>query len=177
MNTINVKGKLGEYVLNLPTSLEEITPKYLNDVTKHVKVAPNYVLIGMVYADKLSYLVNANKKSQNVNIKCIPLFIKNGECTQDFINSLECGDKIIIAGSDMAMGHHVTSPTNKITVNNVVTLLSQDNEVLKNLWGDDNTYYFVEFKLVPASAIHGAVDNAIQPEGANEFVCKKVKGN
>jgi len=169
MNKIVVNGNGRVYELNLPTKLEEITPEYLNAVTANINVAPNYALIGLVYTDTLTYLVNTNKKKQNATIRCIPVFVKKGECEVAFTDTLNTGDKLVISSSDMAMGHHVVSPANKITVNNVVSLIASDANVIKNLWNDKNNYYFVEFKVVPISAIHGVFKD-VELSGADTFI-------
>ena len=157
MNCIHVKGKLGNYELNLPTKFTDVTPEYLTKVTEPIKVAPNYALVGLVYVDKLSYLLNANKRKQNANIRCVPVFVKLGDCEQKFANSLVAGNKLVVSGSDLAMGHHVNAPSNKITVDNIVNLILQDPNATKDSWSDPNVYYFVEFKLIPVSAIHGVI--------------------
>lgn len=169
MNQIFVNENGRVYELKLPTKLEEITPEYLNAVTANIHVAPNYALIGLVYTDTLTYLVNTNKKKQNATIRCIPVFVKKGECEVAFTDTLNTGDKLVISSSDMAMGHHVVSPANKITVNNVVALIALDADVMKNLWNDKNYYYFVEFKIVPISAIHGVIKDE-QLGGADTFI-------
>ena len=112
MKTFKVDGNLGEFTINLPESLDEISIEYLKSCTDFVHPAPNYALVGIVYKDGLSTVLTVSKKKQDVNVAIIPIFIKAGDSDSDFIKSLSIGDKIVVAGSDLSIAHHVNSPYN-----------------------------------------------------------------
>lgn len=159
MKTIKVNGNVGEYELNLPESLEEISGEYFASCTDFVHPAPNYVLVAIVYKDSLSLMLTAAKKQKPVNASVIPVFIKAGKCDSEFINSLKLGEKIVVYGSDLSVGHHINSPYNKITPTNIINVCDGDKEIYKDAMLMNKPICLVEFKLVPASAIHARLDN------------------
>ena len=164
MKNFLVNGNLGRFNINLPESLEEISLEYLNSCTTFVHPAPNYALVGIVYKDSLSLILTASKKTRPTNVSIIPIFIKAGQSDSDFINDLKLGDKIVIAGSDLSLGHDIKSPYNKITPDNVVSLCEGDKEIYKDALGMNKPVCFLGFKLVPVNAIHGKLDKT-----ANSF--------
>lgn len=158
MNIINVNGKAGEYVLHLPESLKEISKEYLEDCTKFINPAPNYALVAVVYKDNFFSLLSAITKKKATNVSVIPLFIKCGTTDCDFINSINLGDKIVVSGSDLSLGHHIDSPNNDLTPYKIVNYCDGDTKVHSDAITMKNSIYLVEFKLVPVNAIHGKLD-------------------
>ena len=106
MLKFEVNGKRGSIIMNLPTKLSEITPEYLNEVTSNVVVADNYSLIGILYRESLASVMLANnRKQKNITTAVVPVFVKAGTTDTEYIKNMSCGDKIIIAPSDIAIGH------------------------------------------------------------------------
>lgn len=172
MLQLNVKGKYGEFELNLPTSIDEIEKDYVEYVTEHVNIAPNYTLVGVVYKEKLSTLViNSNRKKKDTNVAVIPVFVKCGKSDGDFINNLHIMDKLLIAPSDIMMGYHVSTPENRITINNVLSLLEGDLETYNKLLTVKEECYFIEFKLIANCNIHAAY-NPIDLGHTNPYITK-----
>lgn len=68
---------------------------------------------------------------------------------------MDCGDKIVIAPSDIAMGHHVSCPKNMITINNILEYCDGDKEAYQRAIGISQHCYYLEFKIVPNCNIHG----------------------
>lgn len=165
MKNFIVNGKLGRFNLNLPESLEEISNEYLKDCTDFIHPAPNYSLIAVVYKDSLSLVLSAAKKNQAANVSVIPVFVKAGETDSEFIKEFKIGDRCVIAGSDLSIANHINSPYNKITPNNVIKLCDGDKEMYAKALVLQTPVCFVEFKLVPNSAIHAMLDKT-----ANSFV-------
>lgn len=160
MIEFKTKGKNGEFVWNIPTKLEEITPEYLNSVTDNIDVADNYSIIALCYHEKLSTIILANRQAKkDTNIGVVPMFVKCGYTDNDFIKSINCGEKVVVAGSDIAMGFHVATPANKLTINNLIATTEGDSEVYKNAMQHSELCYFIEFKLVPNVAIHARYSN------------------
>lgn len=172
MKTFNVKSGNTVYEVNLPTKLTEITNEYLSFVTKDVSVAPEYTLVGMVYVDKLTMVLNSKKAKDGRTTRVVPIFVKAGETNSKFVSTCICGIKLLISGSDLSMGLHVHCPDNKITINNIIALFSEDKNVISSAWGDNNFYYFLEFKLIPNCAIKGVIYDGIDVDGnwTNPFV-------
>lgn len=157
MLTLNVHGNSGEYNLNIPTSINEITEEYLNSVTEHVKVAPNYTLIGTIFREKLSSLIlAARSRKKDSSIPVIPIFIKAGKTDDEFISKLNIRDKIVISPSDIMMGYHISSPRNLLTINTLLEVTDGDNTLFQKTKDLMEYCYFIEFKLVPNCNIHGA---------------------
>lgn len=170
MRKFSVNGKLGAFEVNLPESLDEISNDYFELCTSFVHPAPNYALVAIVYKDNLSLVLSAGKKKQDVNVSIIPVFIKAGETDSDFINSLKMGEKVVVAGSDLSIGHHINSPYNKITPTNIIRLCEGDKEIYSAALVMQTPVCFVEFKLIPASAIHANLDRT-----ANSFINPFIK--
>ncbi len=160
MKTLKLIREDYKIEINLPQRFEEITKEYLEDCTAHVSPAPNYVLVAVVYKEALSIILTANKKNKPINTAIIPVFVKAGTSNDEFINSLELGSRVIIAGSDLSIGHHISCPNNEITPNKIVNLCNDNKDIYMDALADITKNYFVEFKLVPASAIHGKLSDS-----------------
>lgn len=171
MLKVTAEGKLGAYELNLPTKISEITTDDLLYYAKDVNVADNYVLIGLLCREKLSSAIIAMKQNKAANTPAVPLFIKAGRSTNDFVNSMITKDKLIVAPSDIALGNHVTSTYNELTFNNIMSKFDGDGMAFQRISqyckenNIDDHVYFVEFKLIPAVNIKGFYreDKEIKP--------------
>ena len=181
MKEFNVTNGNSNITLNLPTSLNEITPEYLTSVTSHVEVAPYHAIIGIVYRCKLPELVSTNKKSRAMSMAIVPVYVKgniddSSPDTFTMLKKIKAGDKLIIAGTDIERGYHVTSTRNRITIDNVLTIYKNDNNFAKNIITDQNYYYFVEFKLVPINDIKGYYKDKFEDDSfVNPFI--KIEEN
>lgn len=171
MKTLITNGKLGRFVVKLPEHLEEIGTDYFKMCTDFIHPAKDYAVVAIVYKDSLNLVLTSAKKRQPTQLAIIPVFIKSGETNSDFINSLSLGDKIVVAASDLSIGHHINSPYNKITPDNIIRLAEGDVEVTKQSLAMNNPVCFIEFKLVPVNAIHAKLDKT-NNNFANPFVCK-----
>jgi len=171
MKELNVNGKLGKFNIKLPESLEEISVDYLKQCTDFVNCAPNYAIVAVVYKDSLTVVLTAAKKNQAANVAVIPVFIKAGKNDSEFIQSLRVGDKCVIAASDLSLAHHINSPYNKITPNNVISLCEGDKNIYTDALTMRTPVCFVEFKLLPISAIHAKLDKT-KNDFNNPFITK-----
>lgn len=161
MKTFNVNGNLGAFEVNLPESLSEISNEYLEACTEFVHPAPNYALVAIVYKDSLSLVLSSAKKNKPTNVQIVPVFIKTGETDSEFIKNLKLGDKIVVAGSDLSIAHHINSPYNKITPTNIINLCNGDKEIYSKALVMQTPVCFVEFKLLPVNAIHSQLDKTV----------------
>ena len=175
MKSFEVNGNIGSYLINLPQSLEEIGTEYLTKCTDFINPAPNYAVVAVVYKDSLSLVLTSFKKKTPTNMAVIPVFIKSGVTDSEFINSLNLGDRVVIAGSDLSIGHHINSPYNKITPNTICEVCDGDKDIYKKAMSMQEPVCFVEFKLVPISAIHAKLDKT-KNEYINPFISKTQKG-
>ena len=176
MKTFKVNGKAGSYVINLPQSLEEIGTEYLSDCTKFINPAPNYAVVAVVYKDSLSLVLTAAKKKTPVNAAVIPVFVKAGDSDSEFIKSIKLGDRIVVSASDLSIGHHINSPYNKITPSTISIICDGDKDIYRESMTMQEPVCFVEFKLVPISAIHAKLDDAVKGY-VNPFISLDNKDN
>lgn len=175
MQNFKINGKLGEFEISLPENLSEISNEYLKECTNFIHPAPNYALVGIVYKDSLNLVLTSAKKNQPANVAVIPVFIKAGETDSEFIKSLKIGDKVVIAASDLSIGNHINSPYNKITPNNIINLCDGDRNITKEAMLSNSVVCFLDFKLVPVSAIHSYLETTPN-KFINPFI-RKVTSN
>lgn len=162
MKTFKVNGKNGSYVINLPQSLEELGTEYLSKCTDFINPAPNYAVVAIVYKDLLSLVLTAAKKKTPVNTAVIPVFVKAGESDSEFIKSINLGDRVVVSASDLSIGHHISSPYNKITPSYISLICDGDKDIYRDSMTMQEPVCFVEFKLVPISAIHAKLDDNVK---------------
>lgn len=171
MKTFKVNGKAGSYVINLPQSLKEIGTEYLSDCTKFINPAPNYAVVAVVYEDLLSLVLTSAKKKTPVNIAVTPVFVKAGDSDSEFIKSINLGDRVVVSASDLSIGHHISSPYNKITPSTISVICDGDKDIYRESMTMQEPVCFVEFKLVPISTIHAKLDDTIK-DYVNPFISR-----
>lgn len=170
---LKTNGKNGQYDVNIPTSLDEITKEYIDSVVSQIVVAPNYSLIGVVFKEKLSTLLFTNKNKKDIKgIPVIPIFIKAGETDDSFIHNINFKDTLIISDSDIMMGHHVSCPKNVLTLSNVLSTFEGDQNIYRNVTNIKDNCYFISFKIVPNCNIHGHYDRNKTNTFVNPFILK-----
>lgn len=160
MLKLEVNSNAGKFILNLPTMFKEVTNEYMDNAVKHIAVAPEYSLIALVYREKLAVILNSAKQNKEMNTSVVPVFIKAGTTDSKFIKNIKLGNKVIVTGSDLSIGIHVNSPLNSLSIPNVVAICEGDNNIYKEAITSTQYCHFVEFKLVPNSAIKGLISTA-----------------
>jgi hypothetical protein len=174
MKNFKVNGDLGEFELSLPESLEEIPVDYFKECTEFVHPAPNYALVAIVYKDSLNLILTASKKKEGVNVAIIPVFVKAGVTDSEFVNSLNIGDKVVVAASDLSIGNHINSPYNKITPDNIVRVCQgAGREFYQSTLELNSPICLVEFKLIPVGAIRSKLDRT-KNSFVNPFIHKAI---
>lgn len=178
MIKFSTSGKNGSFNVALPTSLSEIPNEYLYDVTKDIVIADDYSLICICYCEALSSVLFANNtKKGKITTGVVPIFVKHGDTTNTYIRKINCGDKLVIAPSDIAMGHHVVAPNNKITIDNILRCTDGDNKIYQEALKFNKPCYFLEFKIVPNCNIHASYKaNTTTTKDVNPFVNKIEEG-
>lgn len=173
------EGKTG-FTMNLPTSLSEITEEYLIGVTKDIQIAPYHTVVALVYRCKLPEIISTAKKKRDLATAIVPLYVSSlvpdnaGVETVDMFKKINCGDKLIIAGTDLERGYHLVCPKNFITIDNVVRIYNNDMNFAKGVMIDQNYYYFVDFKLVPITDIKGFYSRSKDVTFVNPFIIKNT---
>ena len=151
---VNYRG--GDYLLSLPTTISEINFEYLNKITQHIHVAPDYALIAVLYKVRPIEIVSSVKQNKNANVGAVAAFIK-GNYTSGFYDNIKLGDTIVIAPSDIALGHTVRVVNNNLTPSKLLELLETNTDLNKKLIGVMTPTYFVDFKIVATACIHGSM--------------------
>jgi hypothetical protein len=164
-------GANGHHILTLPTNLKEITPEYLKAVTADVEVSDNYSLIGVCYRETLSAILLTYKQNKKqISTAVVPIFVKSNNTTC----KAECGDKLIVAPSQIALGHHVAAPANKLTISNFLFYTDKDYNALQN--ATTEYVYFLEFKIIPNCDIIGIYKNTPVKLEDNPFEVLQIDG-
>lgn len=173
MKTLNVKVGEKEYVVNIPTEVEEITKDYLIKVTNLLTIAPEYSLIGIISIEEFAIVLNPSKRDLAKPIIGISVFVKAGKTDNEFINSISAGQMVIISDSDLSYGNHVNSPYNKISMNYISQLCGKDKSIRDSAFKFNQSCCFLSFKLVPNSALHGVVSDSKDEINDDPFVVMK----
>lgn len=173
MKSFKIDGKLGKFEVTFPEELAEISNDYLESCVTHVNPAPNYAVVAIVYKDSLNVVLTSARQNKPTQLAIIPVFIKAGENDSTFIKGIALGDRVVISGSDLSMAHHINSPYNKITPTNIINICEDDKNITKASLNMKTPVCFVEFKVVPISAIHARLDKT--PNNfVNPFVHKVI---
>ena len=151
---VNYRG--GDYLLSLPTTLSEINFEYLNKITQHIHVAPDYALIAVVYKVRPIEIVSSVKQNKNANVGAVAAFIK-GNSNPGFYDNIKLGDTVVIAPADIALGHTVRVVNNNLTPTKLLELAETNPDLNKKLIGVMTPTYFVDFKIVATAFIHGSM--------------------
>ena len=171
------------FKMNLPTSLNEITEDYLRGVTNHIRIAPYHCIVALVYRCKLPEIISTARKKKDLATAIVPLFVSSNVTlsaspeTFDMFAQMKTGDKLVIAGTDIERGYHLTCPKNFITIDNVVRIYNSDSNFAKGVMMDQNYYYFLDFKLVPITDIKGFYSREKDGSFVNPFIIKNESSN
>ena len=107
MRSIKVNKNGKEVIVNLPTSIKEISSDFLTDVTKHIEVENNYALVAVVMGARLFDVLNPTKSKKDANTTVTALFCKKGKTFNECLD-YKVGDNLIITGTDLCRGIHIS---------------------------------------------------------------------
>lgn len=175
MLKLDVNGKRGHYLVNLPTIKSEVTLEYLKAVTANVHLSEHHALVALLYNEKLAMVLNSSKKGASMTTSCVPVLVTINEPENDFYKNIPEGSSIIITGTVLARGIHVSPINNKLNINYIASILEGDKEVGKNAFTMQEPCYFVEFKIVPVCDITGYYgDEKTIPAEAFVYPCQEL---
>jgi len=169
---VNFDGK--DYTYNLPTMRSEIDVNYLQSLVSNVNLAPYYSLVAILIKESPMLLINNIKQNKNSTVNGVAIMIKHGK-DNDFINEIKVGDVLNVAGSDLALGYHVTAKYNSLSPGFITRLAVSDPKVSSQCIHIKQPTYFVEFKIIPNNAIHAAINDNAKPIVDCYFVEDKTK--
>lgn len=157
----DVNGTKGKFSLNLPSNLSDITNEYLAGIGATINVADNYTLIALCYREKLSTLIlSVRQNKKDISAAVVPIKVKSGNTDNTFINNISIGDKIVVSPSQLSLGHHVVSPRNVLTIENILAIVDGDDDLYKDTLNSEYVY-FVELKLIPNCDIVGCYNDMV----------------
>ena len=141
MVNLQVNYRNGDYLLSLPTTISEVNVDYLNKITQHIHVAPDYALIAILYKVRPIEIVSSVKQNKNANVGAVAMFIK-GNSNTSFYDNIKLGDTIV---------------NNNLTPSKLLELAETNPDLNKKLIGVMSPTYFVDFKVVATAFIHGSM--------------------
>ena len=161
---ITIKSNSKSYGINIPSSPEEIKGQDLLDLVSHVSLPNYFAIIALRYRITLFELcMQGRNKGKKQSVSVVPLFVKANKETQEKLTfPCKAGDRILIDGSEIERGSHLSINT-VITPDNIANYIISDEELNKasinhSLTGEkDDTIFCIEFKIVPVAALHGTV--------------------
>lgn len=168
---IQIVSKEQKLALALPTSLNEITPEYLENVTKGIKLADYHCVVAIAQRTNLfeiCSLIGAKKNEKTVSISMLM-----AKTTNDKFN---IGDVVLTDRSSIERGIHVNCYTGAAS-SRVIPFLENDATLRKNIMTgeekDENgvpysklPVYILEFKILPMNSIYGCVDKSVEIKDA-----------
>lgn len=161
---IKIKSKLKDYAINFPSNVDEITVEDFKEITKNVKLAPNYCIIALCFKTKLFDFVTIVGNKRNATLNVVPSIAAISEDDAKLING-NIGDNIIINRSSLERGIHISLPT-IISSSNAEVYFKADKELCKAITTGNLDEYLgekgklfadsivlLEFKIVPINDI------------------------
>lgn len=158
---VNYQGK--DYTLNLPTMFAEVDMNYLQSLVANVNVAPHYSVIAILIKERPTMIISSLKQNKNSTVSGIPVMIKHNSPDNDFMKGIKLGDKLNVAGSDLAIGYHVAANGNSLSPAFLTRLAVSDSNLYAECLNITEGTYFVEFKIIPNNAIHAAINGDSKP--------------
>lgn len=179
---LKLKSSKKSYSINVPTSLKEITPEILNDLTADISIPKYHAIVAICFHVKLSTLA-LKTTSQNQSVQVISLLAKAHEEDLTNIGCGKVGDKVVTDRSTIERGIHMHIP---LCLNNtaIYDYIHSDTVLANNLakGGDGTTVplvldkvtdskkdkanridskspevIIVEFKIIPVSGIYASL--------------------
>ena len=169
MKKFIVNTKMSEVVFNLPTNLDELSTKYLEEITKGITVAPNYSLIALVYHERLSTLVmTCRNKKKSANIGIVPVFVKTGNGDNSIVTNARVGQKMLIGSNSIQASLNCAVPANKLNIDYFAHVIndSVDKDLYERSLQEDyqGEVLFIDFRIVPNCDIIALYDKTEKVE-------------
>lgn len=158
----NLVNNKANFAIAVPESLDEITPKVLENLTKDIKLPKYYCIVALAYQTTSFDLAFLGKNSKPQTIKVIPILAK---CTETFKEEFKVGDGLVINKSDIELATHCPINT-KANVSRIIDFINSDSELAKKCTTREISFDAIglEFKIIPESAIKGAFKIGYQLE-------------
>lgn len=162
---ITIKSEKKSYGINFPTSINELTPGILDEITKQVKLPKHYCIVALCFKTRLFDFVVAMNSKKEQAVAIVPLLAKINEEDKVDANA-NVSDRVILSRSALEMGTHISLPV-IISTDNARNYFSSDEELTKSIISRRNPIFLdmtkkdniivLEFKIVPVSDIKATV--------------------
>lgn len=162
---ITIKSEKKSYGINFPTSLNELTPEILNEITKQVKLPKHYCIVALCFKTRVFDFVVAMNSKKEQAVAIVPLLAKINEEDKADVNA-EVSDRVVLSRSALEMGTHISLPV-IISTDNARRYFSSDEELTKSIITRRNSIFtdmtkkdniiVLEFKIIPVSDIKATV--------------------
>lgn len=174
-----IKGKKENYGINVPTSLDELTPSVLEKIVEEINIPKNYCIVALACKTKLFSLASSVSSNKDQNLSVVPLLAKiNVEHPTN--DTPKVGDSLIINRSDLERSTQLYNITNACSAK-VRSYLVNDNNLVKDIMtgaydsatgngmnkglvsANSKSIYLLEFKIVPVCDIRAFFKVGIKP--------------
>ena len=153
-----LKSDKADYGINLLTSIDELTPELLNELTKEITLSKHYAIVCIAYRTSLfdmSSTIGGGKRPEMINV--IPLIAKvNTDDTNSPVKGeTMIGQSPIIAPTALERGYQVYIPS-VATANQVFKYIANDNDLRTKLFQkkyDGNVKYLGLYNAQPEMII------------------------
>ena len=185
---LKIKSEKKSYGINFPTSLNEITPEILTELTANVKLPKHHCIVALCFNTKVFEFFAAMNSQRSTDVAVTPLLAKMHD--KDIATSnAAVGDKLIIDRSSLERGVHLNIPT-LISSNNAHHYFKEDPELSRAMMtrnsetlildsktnkslvaGNSPRIIVLEFKIVPVVSISASInpnESVIDPFKIND---------
>ena len=118
----NLVNNKANFAIAVPESLDEITPKVLENLTKDIKLPKYYCIVALAYQTTSFDLAFLGKNSKPQTIKVLPILAKY---TETFKEEFKVGDGLVINKSDIELATHCPINT-KANVSRMIDFINSD---------------------------------------------------
>lgn len=125
----NLVNNKANFTIAVPESLDEITPKVLENLTKDIKLPKYYCIVALAYQTTSFDLAFLGKNSKPQTIKVTPILAKY---TETFKEEFKVGDGLVINKSDIELATHCPINT-KANISRMIDFINSDSELAKNV--------------------------------------------
>lgn len=156
---IRFDSKERNFAINVPTSIDEITPEYLTKVLQPFALPKNYAIVGAICGMKVfDFIAMIDNKDKDTNMS-VELVLGKANPSDDVYFTGNVGDSLIINKTDLERGIQLDFGAS-VSPNFIASYIKNDAAYSKAIMvGDElaedgerlnqKRIYVVQFKIVP----------------------------
>ena len=153
----------------MPERTAEITNSVISQIVCNLKIAKNYVLVGLIMPT--SFLKLQGSKTKNDKSFVMPIIAKISDEDSE-ATGFKLYETIVIDRTDLERGSHVDGFNNPISPSAIYNYINSDPNIIKSAdFNQFTTFFTITFKIVPLMAIKGSYDK--ERTAATPFVSFK----